>query len=130
CKIGWWGKNCDKCFAYPGCVNGTCNKPWECNCKKGWGGMLCDEELTYCGDNPDACKNGGKCISLTRDDGSYRFTVKPIKITTTSPSTTEADVNVENTSEDSTEETSLEVEGVDNANSTLIKKNNTIVKDV
>lgn len=43
CKVGWWGKNCEKCYPYPGCVNGTCNRPWECNCKKGFGGMLCDE---------------------------------------------------------------------------------------
>lgn len=43
CKVGWWGKNCTQCFPYPGCVHGTCNRPWECNCKPGWGGMLCDQ---------------------------------------------------------------------------------------
>ncbi|KAJ8978804.1 hypothetical protein NQ317_014274, partial [Molorchus minor] len=72
CKVGWWGKNCEKCFSYPGCVHGTCNRPWECNCKKGWGGMLCDEELNYCEKNPNTCKNEAKCVSLIKDDGSYK----------------------------------------------------------
>lgn len=45
CKVGWWGKNCEKCYPYPGCVNGNCTRPWECNCKPGWGGMLCDEGI-------------------------------------------------------------------------------------
>lgn len=48
CKVGWWGKNCEKCYAYPGCVNGNCTRPWECNCKVGWGGMLCDEGRGHC----------------------------------------------------------------------------------
>jgi hypothetical protein len=43
----------------------------ECNCKKGWGGYLCDEELNYCELNPDTCQNGGKCTSLTKDEGSF-----------------------------------------------------------
>lgn len=91
CKVGWWGKNCEKCFPYPGCVNGTCNRPWECNCQKGWGGMLCNErnyathttpskrnvtvifiELTYCEENPDTCQNGAKCVSVPHDEGAYR----------------------------------------------------------
>lgn len=29
-------------------------------------------ELKYCEENPDTCKNGAKCISLTKDDGNYR----------------------------------------------------------
>lgn len=28
--------------------------------------------MRYCEDNPDTCKNGAKCISLTKDEGSYR----------------------------------------------------------
>ncbi|XP_058978223.1 tenascin [Musca domestica] len=71
CKVGWTGPKCDQCFPYPGCVNGDCEKPWECNCKPGWGGILCDEALTYCKENPNICENGGKCISLTKEDGSY-----------------------------------------------------------
>ncbi|XP_061398076.1 protein rpi-1-like, partial [Musca vetustissima] len=27
--------------------------------------------LTYCKENPNICENGGKCISLTKEDGSY-----------------------------------------------------------
>lgn len=43
----------------------------ECNCRSGWGGVLCDEELNYCEKNPNTCENGGKCTSLTKDDGFY-----------------------------------------------------------
>lgn len=42
CEVGWWGKNCDTCFPYPGCKHGTCTDPWECNCDEGWSGFLCD----------------------------------------------------------------------------------------
>lgn len=34
--------------------------------------MFCILELRHCEDNPDTCKNGAKCISLTKDEGSYR----------------------------------------------------------
>ncbi|CAG2059566.1 unnamed protein product [Timema podura] len=72
CKVGWWGEKCDKCYAYPGCVHGKCNRPWECNCESGWGGMLCDQELTFCENNTDVCENEATCVSLTEEDGGYR----------------------------------------------------------
>lgn len=43
----------------------------ECICHKGWGGFLCDEELNFCLKNPNTCQNGGKCTSLTKDDGYF-----------------------------------------------------------
>lgn len=45
CKVGWWGSNCELCYPYPGCVNGNCSRPWECNCSPGWGGMFCDQGI-------------------------------------------------------------------------------------
>lgn len=34
------------------------------------------EELTYCDEQPNTCENGGRCISFTKDDGSYRCECK------------------------------------------------------
>lgn len=61
--------------------------------------MLCDEELNYCEDNPKTCLNGGKCTSITKDDGEFncecpsafkgkRCEIVPIISTTTSRPTT------------------------------------------
>jgi len=33
---------------------------------------LTHTELTYCVEHPDTCENEGKCVSLSREDGSYR----------------------------------------------------------
>lgn len=33
---------------------------------------ILNAELTYCKDNPNVCENKGKCIALTKEDGSYR----------------------------------------------------------
>lgn len=42
CRNGYKGLRCDECLTYPGCKNGFCTKPWECNCITNWGGILCD----------------------------------------------------------------------------------------
>lgn len=47
CSYGWQGQFCDECVVYPGCVHGTCNSPWQCNCERNWGGLLCDKG-TFC----------------------------------------------------------------------------------
>lgn len=43
CSYGWQGQFCDECMLFPGCVHGTCNNPWQCNCERNWGGLLCDK---------------------------------------------------------------------------------------
>lgn len=45
CSYGWQGQFCDECVVYPGCVHGTCNSPWQCNCERNWGGLLCDKGM-------------------------------------------------------------------------------------
>ncbi|CAJ1087289.1 hypothetical protein F7725_019853 [Xyrichtys novacula] len=52
---------------YPGCVHGTCNMPWQCNCERNWGGLLCDKDLNYCGQH-QPCVNGGTCMNPEPDE--------------------------------------------------------------
>ena len=40
--MGWQGNKCDTCVPYPGCLNGHCEKSWECHCDAGWTGPKCD----------------------------------------------------------------------------------------
>uniref|UniRef100_A0A673LS16 Protein jagged-2 n=1 Tax=Sinocyclocheilus rhinocerous TaxID=307959 RepID=A0A673LS16_9TELE len=67
CKYGWQGLLCDECLPYPGCVHGTCVKPWTCTCEKNWGGLLCDKDLNYCGTHKP-CVNGGTCLNTEPDE--------------------------------------------------------------
>lgn len=43
CRVGFSGKYCDDCIRYPGCLHGTCQQPWQCNCQEGWGGLFCNQ---------------------------------------------------------------------------------------
>ena len=42
CDTGWTGELCDRCMTYPGCVHGTCSRPWQCHCQGHWAGTFCD----------------------------------------------------------------------------------------
>lgn len=84
CRVGWTGPNCTECVPYPGCVHGTCKRPWECRCQPGWTGDLCEEKLTYCEQHDDLCKNNGTCISMTKEDGNYRWLILSSHIVTQS----------------------------------------------
>lgn len=74
CHSGWTGARCDQCEIYPGCVNGYCQKPWQCLCKEGWGGMFCNQDLNYC-TNHAPCKNGGTCFNTGQ--GLYTCSCPP-----------------------------------------------------
>lgn len=65
---------CDQCERYPGCLHGSCHKPWECLCDEGWGGLFCNQDLNYC-TNHKPCKNGGTCFNTGQ--GSYTCTCPP-----------------------------------------------------
>lgn len=45
CRYGWKGQFCDECELHPGCVHGTCNAPWQCNCQQNWGGLMCEKGM-------------------------------------------------------------------------------------
>lgn len=68
CHHGWKGTHCNECLRYPGCLHGTCQKPWECACVEGWGGLFCNQDLNYC-TNHKPCLNGGTCFNTGQ--GSY-----------------------------------------------------------
>ncbi|TRY80599.1 hypothetical protein TCAL_13863, partial [Tigriopus californicus] len=49
CEVGWQGHLCDTCIPLPGCVHGSCNATFECNCDLNdqgapmWEGAFCDQ---------------------------------------------------------------------------------------
>lgn len=65
---------CNECVRYPGCLHGTCQKPWECACDEGWGGLFCNQDLNYC-TNHKPCLNGGTCFNTGQ--GSYTCSCPP-----------------------------------------------------
>jgi delta-like protein len=74
CHSGWTGQLCNQCVRYPGCLHGTCQKPWECLCDEGWGGLFCNQDLNFC-TNHKPCRNGGTCFNTGQ--GSYTCACAP-----------------------------------------------------
>ena len=66
CHEGWKGHLCNECKIYPGCVHGTCSKPWTCDCEEGWGGQMCNKDLNFCTNNRP-CHNGATCFNTGKD---------------------------------------------------------------
>ncbi|KOX79871.1 Neurogenic locus protein delta [Melipona quadrifasciata] len=76
CHNGWKGAYCDQCVRYPGCLHGSCQKPWECLCDEGWGGLFCNQDLNYC-TNHKPCLNGGTCFNTFNGQGLYTCSCAP-----------------------------------------------------
>uniref|UniRef100_A0A667X2Z5 Delta-like protein n=1 Tax=Myripristis murdjan TaxID=586833 RepID=A0A667X2Z5_9TELE len=82
CNAGWkgHGRYCDDCIRYPGCLHGTCQQPWQCNCQEGWGGLFCNQGkcglfyLNYC-THHKPCLNGATCTNTGQ--GSYTCSCLP-----------------------------------------------------
>uniref|UniRef100_T1I9M6 Delta-like protein n=1 Tax=Rhodnius prolixus TaxID=13249 RepID=T1I9M6_RHOPR len=72
--VGWKGRLCDECERYPGCIHGSCKKPWECLCDEGWGGLFCNQDLNFC-TNHKPCRHGGTCFNTGQ--GSYTCSCPP-----------------------------------------------------
>ncbi|XP_043916997.1 protein delta homolog 1, partial [Protopterus annectens] len=67
CKPGWQGDLCNECVPYPGCLHGSCTRPWQCVCEEGWLGSLCDIDIHPCAEKP--CSSNSTCIET--GDGRY-----------------------------------------------------------
>ncbi|XP_029453808.1 protein delta homolog 1 isoform X2 [Rhinatrema bivittatum] len=52
---------------FPGCLHGSCTKPWQCICQEGWVGSLCDTDVHPCSAKP--CADNSTCIET--GDGGY-----------------------------------------------------------
>uniref|UniRef100_A0A3B5LVP0 EGF-like domain-containing protein n=1 Tax=Xiphophorus couchianus TaxID=32473 RepID=A0A3B5LVP0_9TELE len=74
CRVGFSGRYCDDCIRYPGCLHGTCQQPWQCNCQEGWGGLFCNQDLNYC-THHKPCLNGATCTNTGQ--GSYTCSCPP-----------------------------------------------------
>lgn len=80
-------------------------------------------ELNYCENNPELCRNGAKCVSLTKEDGNYRCMCREgtygrnceFSEYTTTTTTTTSKTFVDNATTVSVEETTTVVNGVTNS---------------
>lgn len=75
CSYGWDGQFCDECRLFPGCVHGTCNQPWQCNCERNWGGLLCDKGRCL---SPLKAKLCHRSTVFSRHEGNRRRRREPI----------------------------------------------------
>ncbi|XP_059097208.1 protein jagged-1b-like [Tigriopus californicus] len=63
CEVGWQGHLCDTCIPLPGCIHGSCNATFECNCDCNdqgvqlWEGAFCEQPAC-----PDCHPNHGFCF--------------------------------------------------------------------
>ncbi|XP_061913900.1 protein delta homolog 2 [Entelurus aequoreus] len=73
CDPGWDGERCQRCVPTPGCVHGSCRRPWQCECLPGWAGRFCDKDLDACSRQP--CRNGASCVM--DDSGEYTCACLP-----------------------------------------------------
>lgn len=67
CRVGFSGRYCDDCIRYPGCLHGTCQQPWQCNCQEGWGGLFC---------------NQGECLGFLHSVAIWFLACQKIKLST------------------------------------------------
>ena len=52
------------CVPLPGCLHGTCNRSYECNCDLGWQGIYCSKAICRQGCHPEYgfCDRPGDCM--------------------------------------------------------------------
>ena len=76
CELGYQGDSCHACLPYPGCVNGDCDQPYDCNCRPGWTGHLCDvpeTEVFGPGQREGRCQPVGAFLCLHGGEDICRY---------------------------------------------------------
>eukprot|EP00094_Tigriopus_californicus_P012846 TCALIF_12421-PA protein Name:"Similar to wif1 Wnt inhibitory factor 1 (Xenopus laevis)" AED:0.16 eAED:0.16 QI:0/0.38/0.42/0.85/0.53/0.57/14/174/1791 len=64
CEVGWDGVACDECIPLPGCLDGTCDDAFECNCRNAsrYTGASCDIPVCREGCANGYCVDPQECI--------------------------------------------------------------------